>query len=53
MGTSHERMDAEQAVRDVPGLPEEAVLADAALAEDRTLNDDASDGRATHDRRRP
>jgi hypothetical protein len=46
-------MDAEQAVRDVPGLPEEAVLAEVALTEDRTLNDDASYGRATRDRRQP
>jgi MFS family permease len=53
VGTSHERMDAEQAVRDVPGLPEEAVLAEVALTEDRTLNDDASYGRATRDRRQP
>jgi MFS family permease len=34
-GPSHERTDAEQAVRDVPGLPDEAVLAEVALAEDR------------------
>jgi predicted MFS family arabinose efflux permease len=38
-GPSHERLDAEQAVRDIPGLPEAAILAEAALIEDRTLND--------------
>ncbi|MFE2428858.1 MFS transporter [Streptomyces sp. NPDC059373] len=53
VGTSHERMDAEQAVRDVPGVPEEAILAEVALTEDRTLSGDAPDGRAAHDSRRP
>jgi MFS transporter, ACDE family, multidrug resistance protein len=38
-GASHERIDAEQAVRDIPGLPEEAILAEEALIEDRALND--------------
>ncbi|MBM9510580.1 MFS transporter [Actinacidiphila acididurans] len=36
---SHERADAEQAVRETPGLPEEAVIAETALAEDRTLRE--------------
>ncbi|HEY3866862.1 MAG TPA: MFS transporter [Actinocrinis sp.] len=36
-GASRERIDAEAAVRDVPGLPEQAVLAEEALAEDRAL----------------
>jgi MFS family permease len=36
-GSSHERADAEDAARDVPGLPEEAVLAETALTEDREL----------------
>ncbi|WP_265737544.1 hypothetical protein [Actinacidiphila soli] len=40
MGTSHQRTDAEQAVRDTPGLPEEAILAEMALTEDRTLDDE-------------
>ncbi|MEJ8277536.1 MFS transporter [Pseudonocardia spirodelae] len=34
-GPSHERADAEQAVREVPGLPSEAVLAEDALQHDR------------------
>jgi predicted MFS family arabinose efflux permease len=38
-GPSHERADAEQAVRQTPGLPEEAVIAETALAEDRTLHE--------------
>jgi MFS transporter, ACDE family, multidrug resistance protein len=38
-GPSHERLDAEQAAQDVPGLPEEAILAEEALIEDQTLND--------------
>jgi MFS family permease len=33
---SHERADAEAAVSEVPGVPEEAVLAEEALIEDRT-----------------
>lgn len=37
-GPSHERIDAEEAVFEVPGLEEEAVLADEALREDRALN---------------
>ena len=41
---SHERVDAEHAVRDVPGLPEEAVLAEAALIEDRRLGGQALGG---------
>jgi MFS transporter, ACDE family, multidrug resistance protein len=49
-GTSHQRMDAEQAVRDMPGLPEEAILAETALIEDRTLNDDTVDNRAVNAR---
>jgi len=32
---SHERADAEEAVTEVPGVPEEAILAEEALAEDR------------------
>jgi hypothetical protein len=40
VGTSHQRTDAEQAVRDTPGLPEEAILAEMALTEDRTLDDE-------------
>lgn len=34
-GPSHERADAEQAVREIPGLPGEAVLAEDALQHDR------------------
>jgi MFS family permease len=34
-GISHQRQDAEAAVRESPGLPEEAVLAEEALIEDR------------------
>ncbi len=34
-GPSHERQDAEDAVWEVPGLPEEAILAEEALLEDR------------------
>jgi ACDE family multidrug resistance protein len=49
-GTSHQRMDAEQAVRDMPGLPEEAILAETALIEDRTLNDDTADNGALNAR---
>ena len=37
-GPSSERTDAEQAVFEVPGLEEEAVIADEALREDRALN---------------
>jgi MFS transporter, ACDE family, multidrug resistance protein len=33
---SHERADAEAAVAEVPGLPDEAILAEEALIEDRT-----------------
>jgi predicted MFS family arabinose efflux permease len=33
-GPSHERQDAEDAVREVPGLPSEAILAEEALLED-------------------
>jgi MFS family permease len=36
-GPSHVRQDAERAVREAPGLPEEAVLAEEALLEDRRL----------------
>jgi ACDE family multidrug resistance protein len=36
-GPSHERIDAEGAVFEVPGLEEEAVIADEALREDRAL----------------
>ena len=52
-GTSHERADSEQAVRDTPGLTEEAVLATLALSEDRTLGGDDVDGGTVHHRRRP
>jgi MFS family permease len=34
-GPSHERTDAEAAGREVPGLPEEAIIAEEALVEDR------------------
>jgi MFS family permease len=44
-GPSHERVDAEQAARDIPGLPEEAVLTEEALTEDRTRNDAALNDR--------
>jgi ACDE family multidrug resistance protein len=37
-GPSHERIDAEDAVFDVPGLPGEAVIAEEALREDRALD---------------
>jgi MFS transporter, ACDE family, multidrug resistance protein len=37
-GPSPERMDAEQAVLEIPGLPGEAVIASEALREDRALN---------------
>ena len=37
-GPSHERIDAETAVFEVPGLEEEAILADEALREDRALD---------------
>jgi hypothetical protein len=50
-GPSHERTDAEPGVRDVPGLPEEAVLAEAAPTEDRALVEGAPGGPAAHDRR--
>jgi MFS transporter, ACDE family, multidrug resistance protein len=40
-GPSHQRQDAEAAVREVPGLPAEAILAEEALLEDR-----AREGRA-------
>ncbi|MFJ9028287.1 MFS transporter [Streptomyces sp. NPDC102274] len=53
VGTSHERTDAEQAVGEMPGLPEEAVLAEAALIEDRTLGDGIPGTRAAPDRRHP
>ena len=36
-GPSHERIDAEEAVFEVPGLEEEAVIAEEALREDRAL----------------
>jgi ACDE family multidrug resistance protein len=38
-GPSHERQDAEVAVWNVPGLPEEAILAEEALLEDRDRDD--------------
>jgi MFS family permease len=38
-GPSHQRHDAEQAVREVPGVPEEAILAEQALLEDRVASD--------------
>ena len=38
-GRSPERQDAEQAVREMPGLPEESILAEEALIEDRRLDD--------------
>ena len=37
-GPSHQRQDAESAVFETPGLPYEAILAEEALREDRTLN---------------
>jgi ACDE family multidrug resistance protein len=37
-GPSHERLDAEEAVFEVPGLEEESVIADEALRDDRALN---------------
>jgi MFS transporter, ACDE family, multidrug resistance protein len=37
-GPSHQRIDAEEAVLEIPGTPEEAVIADDALREDRALN---------------
>jgi predicted MFS family arabinose efflux permease len=37
-GSSHERIDAEEAVFEVPGSPAEAVIAGEALREDRALN---------------
>jgi len=43
-GASKERTDAEAAAGELPGLPEEAVLAEEALAEDRALGGGA--GRA-------
>ncbi|MCL2730894.1 MAG: MFS transporter [Actinomycetia bacterium] len=57
-GPSHERADAEEAVRETPGLPEEAVLAETALAEDRkfgggTANLDAASEGGAEDARRP
>jgi hypothetical protein len=36
-GASKERADAEQAPREAPAVPEEAVLAEEALLEDRRL----------------
>jgi hypothetical protein len=36
-GASHQRQDAEAAVRESPALPEEAVLAEEALIEERVL----------------
>jgi predicted MFS family arabinose efflux permease len=41
-GPSHERVDAEQAVFDVPGLPSEAILAEEALIEDRARDNPRS-----------
>jgi hypothetical protein len=41
-GLSHERIDAEQAVFDVPGLPSEAILAEEALIEDRARDNPRS-----------
>jgi MFS family permease len=38
-GSSHQRHDAEQAVREIPGVPEEAILAEQALFEDRVASD--------------
>jgi predicted MFS family arabinose efflux permease len=37
-GPSHQRHDAEAAVYDAPGLPDEAILAEEALREDRALD---------------
>jgi MFS transporter, ACDE family, multidrug resistance protein len=37
-GPSHERIDAEAAVFEIPGLEEEAIIAEEALREDRTLD---------------
>ncbi|HEY2672929.1 MAG TPA: MFS transporter [Rugosimonospora sp.] len=37
-GPSHQRHDAEAAVFDAPGLPDEAILAEEALREDRALD---------------
>jgi ACDE family multidrug resistance protein len=47
-GTSHERINAENAAHDTPGLPEEAILAEVALTGDRTLNEHTA-----NDRRQP
>jgi MFS family permease len=47
-GASKERADAEEAAGQLPGLPEEAVLAEEALAEDRALG-----GGSGHTPRRP
>ncbi len=40
IGPSHQRHDAEAAVREVPGLPEEAILAEEAILEDRAQHRD-------------
>jgi ACDE family multidrug resistance protein len=37
-GPSHQRSDAEAAVREVPSVPEEAIAAEVALIEDRAVN---------------
>ncbi|MFD9005491.1 MFS transporter [Streptomyces sp. NPDC059582] len=52
-GPSQRRTDAEQAVRDTPALPEEAVLADTALGEDRVLGGDTQGRLSTNDHPRP
>jgi ACDE family multidrug resistance protein len=44
-GPSHERADAEAAVADVPGLPEEAVLAQEAFTEDAQRRSEPTAGR--------
>jgi hypothetical protein len=50
-GPSHERTDTEQGVPGVPGLPDENVLAEVALAADRALGDGAAGDSAANDRR--
>jgi MFS family permease len=50
-GASHERADAERAAGRAPGLPEEAVLAEEALIEDRALGGPRRVGRTDNDHR--
>lgn len=48
-GGSEERRDAEAAVFDVPGLPDESILAEEALLQDAALNH----GHLSYDPTRP